>query len=68
MAISQSNYQQLDVLVKSTIHNNYGISSIVGLIERASCGLYNPHYTEEEKLISIVLHHLGVKGEPVRSF
>src|SRR5260221_8627385 len=31
----------------------------MGLIERASTGLYNPHYTKEEKLISVVLHCLG---------
>ena len=59
MAIGQSNYQRLNILVQSAIRNNYGINAIMGLIERVSTGLYNPHYSEEERLISVVLHCLG---------
>ncbi len=59
MAISECNVPCVNHLVQSALRKKHGINKIIRLIGRAMLGTYNPTYTEQEHLISVVLYRLG---------
>ena len=66
MAVSQCDAPCVNVLVQSALQKKHGVREIVNLLTRATLGTYQPKYTEEEHLMSIVLYQLG--GSRVAEF